>query len=109
MVFDGSWLTWLHLQALTFVRGFAALLGPPIAGFALDRLQTVVSCQIFEYQTSVDFKYSNIKEVKRQLQTCKKINNIFILPPGGSLHLVHHLPCQLRPDTHGGLVPCQVS
>ena len=35
----------LNLKALTFVRGFAALLGPPIAGFALDRLQTVVSCQ----------------------------------------------------------------
>merc|ERR550517_469534 len=29
--------------ALTFVRGFAALLGPPIAGFALDRLQTVAA------------------------------------------------------------------
>jgi len=29
--------------ALTFVRGFAALLGPPIAGFALDRLQSVAA------------------------------------------------------------------
>ena len=85
------------MQALTFVRGAAALLGPPIAGVALDRLHTVVRSLFFVLCLCFLSK-----------QIVNKFYFLLVFLAGGSVHIVHDLPGHIHNNPPGSLAPSKV-